>query len=69
MIRFTIRDMLWLTVVVAVCCTWFVHVRSIRLAELRRSEEQLQQAKASLQKKWEEARRLGIQLTPLPYEN
>ena len=34
MFRFTIRDVLWLTVVVAICCTWFIHNKrwSLRFA-------------------------------------
>jgi hypothetical protein len=29
MLQFTIRDVLWLTVMAAVCCSWWLHVRSV----------------------------------------
>ena len=66
MFRFTIRDVLWLMVVVGLGCSWFLHVRSIHLAELRRSEEQVKRAKASIRESWERAQSLGIQMPPLP---
>ena len=34
MFRFTIRDVLWLTLLVAVCCAWWLHVR---YAEIRQA--------------------------------
>jgi len=29
MFRFSIRDLLWLMVVVAICCTWFIHTKRL----------------------------------------
>ena len=72
MFRFTIRDLLWLMVVGVVGCLWFLHVRSIREAELkraeaelRRSEEQLRETKAFVLEKFQQLRDKGIEL-PLP---
>jgi hypothetical protein len=66
MFRFTIRDLLWLMVVVAICSAWFSHVRSIRQSELRRAEELLKEVKASLREQSERAAKLGIQLPARP---
>ena len=69
MFRFTIRDLLWMMVVVAVCCAWFLHVRSIRMDELRRSEKLLKYSESALnetREQYEKARRDGIPLPPLP---
>ena len=53
MFRFTIRDVLWLMVVVALACGWWLNVKSIHLAQEKRdkeiydrSMEMLNQAKA-----------------------
>ena len=37
--RFTIRDLIWLTVVVAMAAGWFVHVRNTRENYSRRDRE------------------------------
>ena len=66
MFRFTIRDLLWLTLVAAVGCGWFLHVRSIRIAEENRAEELRQLAKSAVDEMNEsiaKARRKGV---PLP---
>ena len=39
MFRFTIRDVLWLTVVVAMAAGWFVHVRNTRETYSKRDRE------------------------------
>ena len=39
MFRFTIRDVLWLMVVVGVCCAWWVHVKSVEERNNRRMYE------------------------------
>jgi hypothetical protein len=45
LMRFTIRDLLWLTVVVGTAAGWFVHVRTTREMYSRRDHE--------LRDKWE----------------
>jgi hypothetical protein len=39
MFRFTVRDVLWLMVVVGVCCAWGLHVREINSRHLRYLED------------------------------
>ncbi len=40
MFRFTIRDLLWLTLVVALALAWFVHQRQLR-AEVKTLEDRM----------------------------
>jgi preprotein translocase subunit YajC len=43
MFRFTIRDVLWLTVVVAMGAGWFIHVRAERQARERETRKLIDQ--------------------------
>lgn len=44
MLRFAIRDVLWLTVVAAMGVGWWLHVRSIRIEQMKFAEEMRLQA-------------------------
>jgi hypothetical protein len=50
-LRFSIRDLLWLTLVVAVGLAWFVHQRQLRAESVAR-EQQLQEERDDYLVKW-----------------
>jgi len=54
MFRFTIRDVLWLTVVAALTVGWFVeHRRAENAAALRARVERLEQINAAITAAWQ----------------
>ena len=41
--KFSIRDLLWLTLVVALLTCWWLHVRSLQLRDAARAQEMYQE--------------------------
>jgi hypothetical protein len=65
--RFTIRDVLWLTVVAALVTGWWLDRKSLvskSAAQLRAAEEQQEKSLAQLQAKME----LGLQVERIEHE-
>jgi hypothetical protein len=65
------RDLLWLTLAAAVFCGWFLHVRSLRITEENRAEEQRQHAESAMNEIKElvaKARQRGVPLPATPGE-
>jgi len=63
MFRFTIRDVLWLTVVVALAVAWAIEHRQLALV---RSALQIEQAEQRMAELRERELRGGVILTPAP---
>ena len=63
MFRFSIRDVLWLTVVVALACGWALEHRQLTAV---RSALQIEQAQQRLDELRERELRGGVILTPGP---
>ena len=66
MIRFTIRDVLWLTVVVAVAVSWWLHVKAIEDRYRRRDEELYRRAAAIRDEAKAEMERIQKRFNGLP---
>ena len=70
MFRFTIRDVLWLMLVVGMGAGWFLHVRAerrLREAEIQELTDEFEKGKAIEQKivkRLEELRALAIEKVP-----
>ena len=65
MFRFTIRDVLWLTALVAVCAGWFVD-HAIQEQRIGRERDANIEAAAKVQVEWLKRYRGEIPSTPSP---